>query len=906
MIPAKPAYNERSWAIDLIGYLKQLARQNDRSIKDAGGEHTIHAEGGTLFPDVLLFGDRSTARILQGWELKMPDTRIHDADFRQNAEAKARALGLDSFLLWNVSIAHLYVRLQETENYVLENTWSDLSDITDRASVVPNRQRWKRLAADIVSYLNDLFDRGVLEGRPFIDSYSSGGITALIMENTGLVEHALKESSKHDAQLRTEMILWWNRYQTEYIGTTKELVLAQAVISNWIGKLLFAHILRENDARARCIADIREHTTPSEALQLFRKLSHDCNFWTIFSNSLGLSALPAKPWRELKQFNRLLTDLRVGSVGQGQLGEILEATVEVARRKLRGQYPTPMPLARILVNLCIRDIVADRLLDPCCGSGTIARAALEKKLAEGVSAEEAVASVFAGDQDPQAAHIATFALAKPSLMNMALRIFQKDVFSLSPATELEFRNPSDGTPFVESLGMFEAIACNLPFVAQDGREQYGNAIREVTEGLERDGQDFSGRADIAAYLPFALHPLLVDRGRLGIIITNAWLGTDWGDAFYQSLNRYYDLKCVITSGAGRWFQSSEVVTNILIMEKKSDPCKANGDIKFVVLRRPLEELEEEEDQLIAAAQVDLGQTQFETMSIRAVNPDRLSRFKTCGLGRNAQFVNSDWVLKLPLVPLSKYFRVRRGERRGMNAFFYPTGGHGIEDEYIRPLAKSPADFVRLIGPAAKEALSCSRSVEELRELGHHGALSWIERFSTPDNIRKLSRAKSFWYEMNADSLTELVMFINYGDRLFVGRLVPPAFVDQRMVRLVPTTSINTGLYHALLNCSIGMFIIEGLGFGRGLGALDLNKDRIEAYMNMLDPGVLNRQQGGEILRAFSPLLNREILGVADELEQVDRQFFDDTVIGAFGLDVEREHIYESLRGLVEIRTTANS
>ena len=41
--------------------------------------------------------------------------------------------------------------------------------------------------------LTILFDRDVLEGRPFIDSYRSGGITALIMENTGLVEQALKD-----------------------------------------------------------------------------------------------------------------------------------------------------------------------------------------------------------------------------------------------------------------------------------------------------------------------------------------------------------------------------------------------------------------------------------------------------------------------------------------------------------------------------------------------------------------------------------------------------------------------------------------------------------------------------------------------------------------------------------------
>ena len=482
-----------------------------------------------MFPDVLLFGDRSTARILQGWELKMPDTSIYDIEFRQNAEAKARALGLDSFLLWNVSVAHLFVRVQGSENYVLENTWSDLADITDRDSVASNRQRWERVASDIVGYLNDLFDRGVLEGRQFIDSYRSGGITALIMENAGLVEQALRDSAKRNALLRAEMTLWWDRYQTEYLGTRMELVLAQAVIANWIAKILFAHILRENDSRARRVSDIQDQTTPEQALQLFRQLSQDCNFWTIFSDSLALSALPDKPWHELKQFNRLLTDLRVGSVDQHQLGGILEATVEVARRKLRGQYPTPMPLARVLTNLCLRDIVSDRLLDPCCGSGTIARAALEQKLASGVSPEDAAASVFAGDQDPQAVQIATFALANPSLMNVPLRIFQQDAFSLDPATELAFQNPIDGTPFVECMGLFQAIACNLPFVAQAGRAQYGNAIRDITELLEQDGQEFSGRADVAAYLPFALHPLLVDRGRLGIIITNAWLGTDWGD-----------------------------------------------------------------------------------------------------------------------------------------------------------------------------------------------------------------------------------------------------------------------------------------------------------------------------------------------------------------------------------------
>ena len=904
MTPSAATYNERSWAIDLIGHLKHIAGSNNRSIKDAGGEQTIRAEGGSLFPDVLLFGDRATARILQGWELKMPDTGIDDFEFRDNAATKARALGLDSFLLWNVSHAHLYVRDGATDEFIRSKTWDDLADITTRTGVVGNRKRWEALADEIFQHLNDLFDRGSLQGRQFIDAYRSGGVTALIMENSGLVAEALTGAARRDSSLRAEMTLWWDRSRAEYDGGTMEQVLAQAVILNWIGKILFGHILREKDERAQRVAAIDDETTPDGALELFRQLSEDCNFWTIFSDSIGLGIIPNVVWDQLKQFNKLLSDLRVGSVDQGQLSGVLEATVEVAVRKLRGQYPTPIELARLLVHLCVRDTVDDRVLDPCCGSGTIARAAMEQKLTAGVGADRVAATVFAGDQDPQAVQIATFALAKPGLMHMPLRIFQRDAFTLEPATAIDYRNPTNGAVFTEALGSFQAITSNLPFVAQEGRRQYGNALDRVAAAMGEEGERFTRRADVAAYLPFSLHPLLVNGGRLGIIITNAWLGTDWGDSFYNLLARYYDLKAVVTSGAGRWFQNSEVVTNILVMEKKAAPSQPSGDIKFVVLTRPLEEMAEEEAVQIAAAQIELGQTQNDTMTIRAISPVDLAQFRRFGLGGNAQFADCDWVLNLPLKPLKELFTVRRGERRGMNALFYPRSGHGIEPEYIKPLAKSPTDFARLRCPAAKEAFACSRTEEELIALEHTGALNWIRRFKTPENIAKLGTNGLRWYEMKADTLTDLVMFINYGDRLFVGRVDPPAFADQRLVRLKPIGDVDIDLAHALLNSTISMFIIEGMGFGRGLGALDLNKDRIEAYMHVLDSSQLDQNGIDTIKAAFAPMLARDVLNVADELEQADRQAFDDAVIAAFGLGINRQRVYDALLSLIEIRQTA--
>ncbi|HEU4554572.1 MAG TPA: hypothetical protein VFS25_17130, partial [Chitinophaga sp.] len=474
---------------------------------------------------------------------------------------------------------------------------------------------------------------------------------------------------------------------------------------------------------------------------------------------------------------------------------------------------------------------------------------------------------------------------------------------LKPDTLVEFKNPSNCTSFSEHLGTFQAITSNLPFVAQAGRKQYDNALENVYSTMFA-GRDFTGRVDVAAYLPFALHPLLATNGRLGIIITNAWLGTDWGDDFYAQVSRYYDLKCVITSGAGRWFNNSKVVTNILIMDKKEEPEQQSGDVKFIILTRPLEEMSDIETIQITAAQIEVGQIQNDALTIRTVNQERMAAFRELGLGGNAQFVNCDWILGLPLIPLKNIFDISRGERRGMNALFYPPEGNEIEAEYLKPLAKSPTEFRRLITSPTKVAFACSRSEDQLIELGHIGALNWIRRFKSQEIIDKLSKPGLHWYEMNTHSLADLVMFINYGERLFVGRVSPPSFADQRLIPLKPKDEIDIELHHALLNSAITMFFMEGMGFGRGLGALDLNKDRIEKYMHMLDASRLDDVRIDQIKAAFLLLSRRDILPVADELEQVDRIAFDDAVIAAFQLNVSRADIYNSLLSLHEIRRTA--
>jgi len=907
-------YNERSWAIDLIGHIKTHLTTGNRTIKDASGEQTLRTDGGSLFPDVLLFGDRSTARVLQGWELKMPDTSIDDFEFKHNAEAKAVALGLDSYILWNVTYARLYVRNTGGDTFRLSIQWDALSNITTRQSVIPRRTEWEALAVEIIDYVNDLFDRGSLEGRQFVDAYKSGGITSLIMENSDSVSDALRDAANRDNRLSAEITLWWLTHQSEYgQGKDKFTVLAQSNISNWIGKFLFAHILQGRDDRAQAVTHITEDTTPVEALEIFRILSEQCNFWTIFSDNVGLSSISNIAWSQLKQLNMLLGDLRIGEIDQAQLSSILEATVEVARRKLRGQYPTPAPLAQLLARLCIQNQIDDRFIDPCCGSGTIARAALEIKLAAGVAPEAVAASVYASDQDAQALQIATFGLAKPALMHQAVKIFRQDAFGLEPETDVEFRNPTDGTLFSEKLGQFNAIASNLPFVAQAGRKQYGNAIEGVNEALGDELGKLPGKSDIAAYLPFAFHPMLTEGGRLGIVITNAWLGTDWGDAFFSKLSHFYRLKFVVTSGAGRWFQNAAVVTNLLVFEKLTE-AQENDEpvpIDYVVLMRPLQELLEPDASEQAAAQIEMGQSHGDTMTIRSVSHKDLARFRVLGLAGNAQFVNCDWVLDLPLSPIKDHFEITRGVKTCWNEFFYPRDEHGIEDQYIIPVLKSSSKITTLIAVPQNEAFKCDSSIETLQTKEHTGALGWISRFQgVSENPRdwlptSLIPRGADWYQLrDIAKPAQFVMPLSPGERLFVSRLEKAYFVDQRLIRLHANNDVDLDLFHALLNSTISMFITEGIGFGRGEGVLDLNKDRMGKFMHMLDPEQLDAAQAQSIKDAFAPLLTREILDVADELEEEDRQNFDDVVLQAFDLNVARETIYDSLLALLAIRQTA--
>jgi hypothetical protein len=906
---SKITYNERSWAIDIISEIAIFSSKVNKPIKRAGGESTINTGKKRFFPDVLLYGENSD--ILMGWELKMPDTSISDTDFIENAKIKTEILKLNGFLLWNAKEAVLYL-LEEDEYKPYKNWDTSKGIIKSRVDVEGAKAIWVESLHLILRELNILFELGTIQSKTIIDSFSDNSIIDFILNNATKNAHALEEASKKDAKFRAEVKVWWRIFQHEYENRTQWEVLSEIILINWVHKILFANILTSFHDDAKAVYSIEIGITPLEATTIFNTISSTCDFWNIFQPQLGEKYITEESWSNIIELNLLLRDIELASIGQELLQSILENIVSISKRKVSGQFTTPMFLARLLVHFTLNDLT-QTLHDPCCGTGTIARATYDIKKEAGVDTVDALSTIFASDKVAFPLQMATLAITEAENIGNILQIFQHDASKLAVGQNIELRDPFDGSKINRPYKTVAHIASNLPFIRQEDLKILNPNIREETEKII---QKYLGRrvklnakSDLYAYLPFHFWELLEENGRLGVIISNSWLGTEWGTVFKNLLSQFFKIEFVITSGLNRWFNNADVVTNILVLEKKEVSSLSNSDItKFVTISENLINIDTTEIEILY--ENILTNTEDKRFNIVEYKTHEIIDIP---LNWNTLFTDISWLNEVDnkLIYVNELFDINRGERRGWNAMFYPEKGHGIESEYIESILRTPRHIKTLIAHADTDAFCCSKSIKELKGLTHNGALSWINKFEYQLNNDKnnpkplpevLNKPNSYWYEMNNSTMADLVASMNFDKRMFIAKLNKKSFVDQRLTRFTAKKKMDIDLIHALLNSLIGIFFIESLGFGRGLGALDLSSTRMRKYLRVLNLDLLTVEQINIIKKKFILVRDREIKNILQEFKEEDRVDFDNTVLEAFGLLHLKDRIMDSFLYLFKMRT----
>lgn len=894
-------FNERSWAIDLISEINLIANKSTSIVRKASGEAGLRTGTTTLFPDVVIHGDTG---ILQGWELKLPDTKIYDTKLLQNAADKADLLGTNSFLVWNGGEASLWARTEENPQFHEVKTWVH-RDLYDRKQVEVNKEAWLSMLHEILNDLSFFYAQGLIReesnSEVLDEEFASRLVEKLYVDDAA----ALYEAALKNEKLRQEVEMW--SIDSEFDFEKRFVELAKLNILSWINRFIFCHYLCRYNPVAHKVRSIEPNSSIAAVKIVFQEISAIMDFGNIFVEGIGDSIVSPRGWKARLEFNALLTEAAIYDLPEGSMRNVLESFAHATTRKSQGQFATPKNLALALANLSLSDLTA-HASDPCCGSGTIARSIYDVKVAHGVDRVSALESVWASDKYQMPLQLTSISLSDPLAIQSLVQVFRSNVFDLHPGMLIEFTDPQKpGIKVQKALPQLQAIASNLPYVRQEILDGRGpdKVLRSLGEGKSKT----FGKADLYAAIIFDLDRLLAVDGRIAVIVSNSWLGTQWGIAFQDQIREMYDVRAVIKSGNGRWFAHAKVITTILILDKKRSTSAQ--PINFVTTAKNLNLWNFDYFRDIKNAAL-MALPSSHVNVIRVQDAD-LEKFRNHGLYWRIHFFASEFVKDfLPYtVPLSSHFDIARGARTGQDDLFYPEFGalDAIEKQYLVPFIKNPKELSSLIIRPNNFAFSCDRSMEELKELGHFGALSWIRKFENRVNGKGRSLAEILgnqhqpWYYLSPKETGEFAMALNPFRILAVYRAEKSVFMNQRLIRLKLRAG-DPELFHALLNSAFGMLAQEFLGFGRGQGVLDLRVESVKNDMRMLDPSKISSESAQTIKQKFRSLASRDPLPIFEELEQKDRLNFETAVLQAFGLESHLMDLLSLLRAGVEERLNA--
>lgn len=907
--------NERSWAIELISQINQISAKNDLVIKRAGGESTVSEyRGQNMFPDVILYGDNDLSSILQGWELKMPDVPITDTTFVEDAQRKARALNLNSCVIWNFTHIKLFVYNTENKEFEVKQEWSN-HRIKTRKDVQLYKSNWEYTLKDVLTSINEYLVSGDIKKTFIGDALTKTSIANLVNEYKSNVANCLKEGATRDAIMGARIDTWWKEIKTEYEGDEEDKfsAYAKSIIINWANRIIFAHLIKRHQKNAFIIDKLNYDYTPKDANELFQEITQNSDFLNIFGKIRYNEFISKEAWASLIELSLFLKDSPIKDISQQILQQILEDSVNESKRLVNGQYPTPPILGAILSRMTIHNWLGE-CYDGCCGTGTLPNFIINYKKNK-IGASKAMETTWASDKFKLPLQIANLAMTSYDTINMPCRIFQQDILKLCPGDEVEIVNPQTGKKDSYTVPLFDAIVSNLPFVkASEIPTEDSRIVNEI-----KQANHLSGRADYSYYIALYLKNLVKEGGYVGIILSNSFLGTEAGSQFITALREYFDDIKIHISGNGKWFSNAEIVTALLIMRKKSEDTEENSSISFFTWKQSLNAVinnREYKDIIINSSLLD---SEIDSSVIRRVNYDSkdLESLHRMNVSYNSLFSNLKWLLEIKdkLVPISNYFSVFRGSRRGWDRLFYPDSiSTHIEPIFLRDvLMNARATDNYIAAPSSnKKAFCCDLGIEELEAMGYQGALAWIRKFANATNgtNRPLPEVLAMnglkWYELSTDEVAELFTMMNPDNRMFYAKFNKPTFINQRLIGLKRKhTTDNLDLLHALLNSVLSLFYIEAVGFGRGLGVLDISKDSISKCF-MLNPALLINEQKKEILKKFEPLVKRGIKDINQDLEDPIRQEFDNVVLNAYEISEYHDIIINTLISMRKIRKTVIS
>jgi type I restriction-modification system DNA methylase subunit len=316
----------------------------------------------------------------------------------------------------------------------------------------------------------------------------------------------------------------------------------------------------------------------------------------------------------INEFIATLESIKVEEIGD-YLSYIYEELIPPSERHQLGQFYTPPAICRLIAEWAIKR-ADDRVLDPGCGSGGFLSAAYKVlvKLKTGKDDipppksvhEKILAQLYGVDINPFPAHLSAVNLAMKNVRSPStgLNIIEHDFFYVEPNTNLlapyTIRTAA-GVEFRREITMptFDAVIGNPPYTRWvEIPESTKNAIRDRLGDQLRKyclTPQLARGVEPGIYTYWIMHAtkFLKQGGRLGMIISNLWMQTDYGIGFGQFLLDNYKIKAIIDFTL-RLFKALISTCVILLEREEGESERAENEVVFIHIPGTIESIDVEE------------------------------------------------------------------------------------------------------------------------------------------------------------------------------------------------------------------------------------------------------------------------------------------------------------------------
>lgn len=936
-------YNERAWSGQIISWIK-LAIENGTTIfKDVNNDASVKMKSGkTLFPDILLFVDKVSGIVFNGWELKFPDTAVDDEDMLQNALEKAKNLQSSSFVTWNGAEAIIWgidtdkydiESLSKIKVYPKEPSINNRDDMAIKANYDTHEDALKQRTYEILHDLGQLYQNGKL--KPAINI--SDDIICTISDSSNIIipqfEQAIKQECGKDAKFRKEF-KEWKRYESATLkilasssrraeNIIPEKVLAKFAFYNLIGKTLFYFVLSENLSGILESIVIGETDDVKQLLNNYfekaKAIDYQAVFKPYFTDNIEFSEIVNTAMKAV--LSKLCNyDLKI--LPSGVIGNILENLVPEDEKLKFGQYFTSETLAN-LVAFPVVQTNEDLLFDPTSGTGTFLSSFYNiLNYYNNTDHSKLLEQIWGNDISHFPAILSVINLYKHNVTKKDNfpRVIRSDYFNLEVGKKEVFPDPIDYSKHIEvPIPQFDGIASNLPFIQQEDipNDKLTVLFKENFEQSQRaflhDGSfKINERSDYYTYCIYHSIRFLKDGGMMSVITSNAWLGKEYGLEFKRFLLDNFHIKYVVKSNAEHWFSDSQVSTIFFVLEKKKNDLPT----RFITLnfklknyfdnrniRHQFEQIEELYDEIDRCNEVnavnwskssifnDLFESTNGMMSVCVVSKEELENSITYKTNWNTYFTSANIFASFYHYLTCYYPSIIdtfRGERTGWDKMFViPSNNRTkVSDRWQISYVKSPTelDAIKFVGELKNRLLVCDQPLSGL----DRKTVNWIRSFENVKNkngsktIQEACKGhKPFWWSLRPKQ-ANIFTAINPYTRFFFTYSDKPVTLGQRLIGFTVNRGHDVKLIAALLNSAITFLTIELKGVSRNLGVLDLNADFFKE-LRFLNPELLNTKQKQEIIEAFEPITRRNVEDIFTEIQRDDRKNFDRTILRCFGI-----------------------